>query len=110
MIEESLYTLLAGIVTTSPGTVPDDTDPPYCVYSRISTVPHNVLEQAPGGEQVQFQIDLHATTQHAARTLANTVKAALQAASFGGYVTGDRDIYEPEVKLHRVVLEFDVFA
>ncbi len=110
MIDADLYTLLAAIGTTSPGTVPDDTDPPYIVYSRVNTSPGNLLDGAPKDEHISFAIDVHATSALAARTLADQIKTALQAASFGGYVLGDRDMYEPEVKLYRVIIDFDVIV
>lgn len=110
MIEASLYTLLSAIVPTSPLTAPDNTPVPYCIYQRVSTVPGNYLDDSPVLEHVHFQIDIHHSSLNAARVLANSVKAALRAASFGGYVTGDQDIYETEVKLYRVVIDFEVFA
>lgn len=110
MIDADLYTLLSAIATTSPGVAPDNTAAPYIVYSRASTVPGNYLDNSEPLEHIRFTVDVHHTSKLAARTMAESVKSALRAASFGGYVLDDRETYETEVKLHRVEIDFQVFA
>ena len=110
MIDESMYTLLAAFGTVSPDIAPDNTAPPYIIFSRTVTVPGNHLDNSEPLEQITFTIDVHHTTKKAARTLAESIKAALRVASFGGYVVADRDIYENEVRLYRIGIDFEVFA
>ncbi len=60
--------------------------------------------------RVRFVIDVHAETYGAALAYANTIKAALQVAPFGGYVVDLAMAYEDVVGLHRAILDFDVWA
>ncbi len=109
MIEESMETLLAGFGKVSPDTVPDGEDPPYIVYSTSRT-PGNYVDNSAPLDRVRFTVDVHHNSRKESRTLANSIIAGLQAATFGGYVIGDQDIYEPVVKLFRTVIDFEVFA
>jgi hypothetical protein len=109
-IDESMYSLLAAFGTTSPDVAPDNTAPPYIIYSRTVTTPGNYVDNSEPKEQIIYTIDVHHSTKKDARTLAESIKAALRVASFGGYVVADRDIYESEVKLYRIGIDFEVFA
>lgn len=110
MIDEDLYALLATVAPTAPATAPDGTTVPYCVYTRVLSTPQNVLEQPPGLWHIQFEVNVYASSYADARALAGTVKDALFGAAFGGYVTGDRDLWDGVVKLYRVAIQFEVFA
>lgn len=109
-IDESLGATLAAILPASPGIAPDATSTPYCIFSRAGATPANTLDGAPGLELVRFVIDIHASTYSEARTYCRAVKAALQAASYGGYVVGDQMAHEDMVNLHRAVIDFEVWA
>jgi len=109
VIDADLYTLLAAVATTSPDVAPDNTAPPYIVYSRTSTVEENYVDNSEPLERVIFTIGVHHTSKSAARTMVDSIKALLRLAAFGGYVIHDRDIYESEVKLYRVEIDYEVF-
>lgn len=113
-IESSLYGVLSGIVTTFPVTAPDSQAAPFCIYSRVSSSPNNNLAGgAPGLERIRYQIDVHATTAAQARSLAASIKSALGALTtpgFEGYIVDDRDLYEPDVKLFRAMIDWECWA
>lgn len=108
MIEERLIALLTPFCDPSPNVPPDDTPAPYVVYSADRT-PGNYVDNSVPTDLVRLTIDVHHTSRRLARHLAEAIKTALRSAPFGGYVVGDRDLYEPEVKLFRVVIDFEVF-
>lgn len=113
-IEAQLFGTLSGILDTFPVTAPDGQAAPYCLYSRVSSVPNNNLEGGAAGlERIRYQIDVHAATALQARSLAASIKSALGALStpgFEGYVLDDRDLYEPEVKLFRAMIDWECWA
>lgn len=109
-IESDLYAVLAAIAPTSPVTVPDNSAPPYIVYARVGTAANNVLAGSPAVELVRFSIDCHAATYAAARAMAASIKNTLRGWANGGYVQNEIDIYEPDAKLHRVVIDFELWT
>jgi hypothetical protein len=109
MIEEDLITLLTPFCPLSADVAPDKTPPPYVVYSTSRT-PGNYLDNGLPLENVRVTIDVHHAARRLARHLAEAIKTVLRGASFGGYVIGDQDLYEPAVKLYRVVIDFEVFV
>ena len=109
-LDAAVGALIDPIVYASPGTAPDGVDPPYCIYSRITTQPDNTLDAAPTSEHVRFQIDVHATTYGQARGLCQSIKEAIQVSALGGYVIDDRMVFEDVVKLHRCIIDYAVRA
>ena len=111
MIETSVYTLLAPLNSNRvyPLLMPQNPTLPAIVYSRIASTPQNVLSAPPTLDQVRLQIDVWASTYKAAKTLAASVRNAMETASFSATLQSDDDSYEPETGLYRVSSDYYVF-
>ena len=116
MIEQSLYDALrlnapvAALVGTRIRAMrlkQGDTFPAL-VYSRISTAAENDLDGHAGLDNCRFQVDCYSEGFTEARTLAAAVKTAMNAA--GHLQAGDRDIYDDDLSLHRVTLDFSIWT
>ena len=96
----------------SPNRAPDDVTPPYGVFFKPGGRPSNVLDaQAAGIERHHFQFDLYATGYLAADALHQELKAAMATASaLGAIEISDRDMFDTEAKLHRVISEWVIWA
>jgi len=81
---------------------------PAIVYTRISTEPVNDLDGHGGLDNCRFQIDCYSEGYQELRNLAAAVKTAMNAA--GHLQAGDRDLYESDLKLHRVILDFSIWT
>ena len=84
-VEENLYTLFTGstaiaaVVGTRvyPVMAPQNATYPCLVYTRVSTPRFHTHDGASGMAQPRFQINLWADSFSAARTLADTVRTAV---------------------------------
>lgn len=116
MIEQSIYDTLrlAAPVAALVGTrvraarLKQGDTFPALVYSRIGTRPENDLDGHAGLDNVRFQVDCYDEGFTEVRTLVAAVKTAMNAA--GHLTTGDRDIYDNDLSLYRVTLDFSVWT
>ncbi len=84
-LEENLFTLVTGnvgvaaVISTRmyPEALPQKPTLPAVRYSLVSAIPVNTHDKAGGLVQATVQLDACATTYAAARSLANTVKTAI---------------------------------
>jgi hypothetical protein len=110
MIESAVSAALSSIAPAGgvwAGVAPDGTLPPYIVFARISSVPCLTLAgDAPGLTQVRVQVTCFARTYEGAKSLADSVVAAMLAAPFRNNPAGDQDLYDSEARLHYVALDF----
>jgi len=83
---------------------------PYIVYRDVISVTSNTLGGATNLQNTRMQIDAYETSKAAAQTLAQSIIAAMAVASFANVQIAKHNLYEPEVKLHRVLLEFSIWA
>lgn len=111
MIETSVFDALEGLVSGRcyPLQMPQEPTYPAIVYSRIASEPQNRLEGGASLDQVRVQIDCYATTYEGAKTLSASVRSAMESASLGATLQLDLDLYEPEVKVYRVTMDFYVW-
>lgn len=112
MIEKDIRAALVAAATSAgnrvyPLKVADGATFPAAVYTRVSTAPVNSLDGHSGKDSVRVQIDCYAKTYDAAKTLAGEVRAAMGALKC--VPINDADLYEEDVKLYRVVLEFNIW-
>jgi hypothetical protein len=77
---------------------------PAITYQRVSGSRENDLSSAGGLVTVRVQVDCWAEGYSSVRALASAASAALCGAGF--LPVGDRDGFEDEVLVHRVILEF----
>ena len=91
---------------------PDGTLAPYIVYGRVTSSEENTLDDNGGSgneENTLMQIDVWGKTYAEAQAKAGAVKAAMKSWATENIKTGDQDDYEPDTKLHRVILEYSIW-
>ena len=83
---------------------------PNVVFTRISTTPSTILEGRSLTTNFRYQFDCRATTQAGARSVADQVIAALDAAAFTAVLVDDQDFpYEQDINSFRIVLDFSIW-
>ena len=113
MIYTQLLTLLSG--ATDAGTritaqIADDQPVhPYIVYQRISANSENVMSGATGLINTRLQLDCFADTYVAAQALAKQVDDLMSGWTVQNVSNPAVDAYEPDVRLHRVILDYSVW-
>lgn len=113
-IQEQLVALIAGGATDLgarlyPLTAPDQPQTPYAVYARVSANSENVLSGSSGLINTRLQIDVYAATYGEAQRCAAQVDALLSGWSVPSVSLAAQDLYEPDVKLHRVILDYSLW-
>jgi hypothetical protein len=125
MIEKGLHTFLTGTAAISalvsarvyPVWLPQSPTLPCLTYQRISGSRVRSLTGPSSLAHPRIQIDCWAATYDGAKTLAEAVRVALDGYSglmgtvevFGVIVHGDRDLYDPEVKISRVSMDITIW-
>lgn len=111
MIETELFDTLTDLVDGRcyPLVMPQNPVLPALVYTRQSSDPQYRLEGGASLNQVRIEVDCYADTYTDAKALSESVRLAMEAASYKGTLIFDSDFYEPEVKLYRVVMDFYVW-
>lgn len=119
MIEQSIYEALrdhAGLSAlisgrAYPQIMPQGGTFPAVTFSRISASPVNSLSGFSGLDNGRFQVDVWGETYLGAKQVAGQVKAAMEsAATFKAVRAGERDLYESNGELHRIILDFSAWA
>lgn len=111
-IEGTIQTLLAALVSGRcyPLNAPDPVAKPYITFQVISNIPSVSLDGPNGTENRRIQIDIWASTYGAAKTLENSVKAAMVAASFVNVPLSTGDLYENDTQLYRVSMDYSIWT
>jgi len=113
MLQEDVFTVLCTIAALGnrchPGVAPDKPTTPYVVYTRIASSPENTLADGQPIQQTRLQVDTYASTYAQAQATAQAVEAAM----LGGFaqitLQLEQDLYEAEVKLHRVSQDYSIW-
>ena len=108
-LQTDLFALLSATFSGRifPLIAPEETAPPYAVYSRVSSQEVSTLDTNGGlgnAYTTRLQVDVYAATYAAAQASATAVKAALKGWATENTVDGEQDFYEPDTKLHRVMM------
>lgn len=112
-IQTELVTLLSSLVAGRvypSGTA--STVTPYLTYARVVAIEQVTLDSNGGVDNIvntRMQIDAWASSYGAAQTLSESVRSALKGWANSNIVLSEEDGYEPETKLHRVMLDTSVF-
>ena len=83
---------------------------PYIVWQIVISPTNNSLSGASDVQNARVQVDAYAATPAARHALALAVLTAMAAATFQNVQISGQNLYEPEVGLHRALLEFSVWA
>ena len=112
MIQEQLQAVLAPLVGGSsfPNLAAQEAVPPYIVYQRIVSITHNNLLGPSDLQNTRVQIDAYAKTYAQAQQIASDIRLAMQTAGFTNLQISEQDFFETEVRLHRVSLDYSIWA
>lgn len=113
-IQTEFFTLVSGLFAAQvyPNVAPEGVVPPYATYTRVSAVEDPTLDTNGGAgnaTNTRLQIDVFATTYAAAQSSASAVKTALKGWAAENILLDEQDLYEPDTKLHRVLLEASIW-
>lgn len=119
MLEESIFSHLSTVaaITTYVGAssaariypvdLPQDPTLPAMSYQRISSQPQTSMGGFCGLDNPRIQIDCWATSYSAVKELAEAVRDAMMSASaFNALEISDQDLFEPDVEIYRVSIDF----
>jgi Protein of unknown function (DUF3168) len=113
MLQEDICTTLGSVSSLGgrvyPNVAPDKPTTPYAVYTRVASVPTNTLADGQPIQQTRLQVDYYATSYSAVQSAALAGQAALLSAFPSMTQQLDQDLYEAEVKLHRVMHDYSVW-
>lgn len=118
MLEPKIYTVLSGTTEITdvvqdriyPTVLRQNTIYPAITYTRISGGQVNSLTGYSNLESPRIQIDVWGDNYSDVKSLAAAVHTAMGAATtFGALLESDQDLYEDDVKIHRVCMDFIVW-
>lgn len=111
-VEGDLQTALGALVSgrAYPVEAPEFCETPYIVYTVISNIPELSLDGPTGAENRRMQIDIWGGSYGAVKALEVAVKAAMAASLIVNVPISIMDGYEPETRLHRVMMEYSVWT
>lgn len=109
--QDDIFTTLAPLVNNRcyPLIAPANVTKPYIVYQMITSLPMVTMDGATGLENKRLQIDGYATTYDGVKTLEESVKTAMAAASFISVPLMTGDLYEPETQLFRSLMDYSLW-
>jgi len=111
-VEGDLQTALGALVSgrAYPMEAPELCETPYIVYSVGSNVPELSLDGPTGAEKRRVQVDVYGGSYGVVKALEASVKSAMAASSIVNVPLFTMDEYEPETRLHRVMMEYSVWT
>lgn len=111
MIEQTLTSTLSALAggRMYPLVAPDSPVTSYIVYQNIANSPENTLADGVPINNTRMQIDCYDKTYAGVKALAAAVVTAMSGASFTNLLTMNQDLYEAEVKLYRVQMDFSIW-
>jgi hypothetical protein len=113
MLYTQLLALLNGATDADdriyPQIAPDAPTTPYIVYQRVSSNSENVLSGKTNLINTRLQIDVYSKTYVQAQAIAAQVDALMDGWSVQNVSNPAQDAFEPDVRLHRVILDYSVW-
>ena len=114
-IEEQLFAVLSGIAAIGPrvypNVAPDQPTTPYIVYHNIANSPEVTLADGVPINNTRMQIDIYDTSYlNGVKARAADVVAAMVAAAFTNVPLMNQDLWEQDVKLHRVQMDYSIWS
>lgn len=95
-----------------PNVAPDAPVKPYATYFRVASSEDVTLDDNGGignASNTRIQIDVWADSYGDAQAKAALVETALKGWGVENIIESEQDMYEPETKLHRVMLDVSVW-
>ncbi len=112
MIQEQLQTVLATLVdgASYPNMAEQDAQAPFIVYQRITSLTNNNLLGPSDLQNTRVQIDVYDKTYAGVQQIAAALRAAMQSAPFTNLQISELDLYEVDVRLHRVSFDYSIWS
>ena len=117
MADESyIYAVLAGDATLSalvstriydnrvPENIASPQTAPYIVGRVVTSVPENMLDEAPGVDHVRMQLDIYAETKASARAVLAAIRTPLERL---GYEVLTMDFADPTTDLRNIKSDWE---
>ncbi len=92
-----------------PQIAPDNVERPYIVYQRVTQNVENVLSGRTGLTNTRLQVDVYASTYAQAQQIATVVAGLMDGWALPNVQILAQDIYESDVKLHRVMADYSIW-
>ncbi len=92
-----------------PQIAPDNVQRPYIVYQRVTENVENTLAGRTGLTNTRLQVDVYASTYAQAQQIAAAVADLMAGWALPNVQILARDIYESDVKLHRVMADYSIW-
>jgi hypothetical protein len=92
-----------------PQIAPDNVERPYIVYQRVTQNVENVLSGRTGLTNTRLQVDVYASTYAQAQQIATAVAGLMDGWALPNVQILAQDIYESDVKLHRVIADYSIW-
>lgn len=113
-IEEQVFSVLSAISAIGtrvyPNVAPDKPTTPYIVYHNIANSPEVTLADGSPINNTRMQIDVYDKTYLAGvKARQADIVAAMAAAGFTNVPLMSQDLWEQDVKLHRVQLDYSIW-
>jgi hypothetical protein len=107
-IETTIYSALSTLASGKvyPLVAPEKVVAPYIVYSRIASTPENTLDGGATIDLVRIQVDTYHNTYSAVKSLAESVRLALESSGAKATLQTDQDLFEPDLKVYRVSQDY----
>jgi len=111
-LEEQLFNALTVLVAGKvyPAVAKQGEAAPYIIYQSVVSTTSNTLGGASNLQNTRIQVSGYANNYAAAAALGKNITAAMANASFTNIKLTDQMLYEPDVKLHRVMLDFSIWS
>lgn len=117
MLLDQLQTLLAPLAAGGAWYGLNAAQPPvypYITWQRITSTTSNTLDGPTNLQNTRVQVDIFSPDIYAANAIGIALDAAMQAASVAGTLTNvqlsSQDIYEFDVRCHRITKDFSVWS
>ena len=113
-LQTDFFALASPVFATRvyPNVAPEGVEKPYLTYTRITALEETTLDTNGGTNNLRntrLQLDVWAATYADAQTKAEALRTALKAWAVPNVFQADQDMYEPDTKLHRVMLDISTW-
>lgn len=87
------------------GEAPQGESRPYAVWTEVTGLPENYLNQTPDIDSFTIQIDSYATSASGARSVAEAIRDAVE--GYAHVTSWDGESRDPETNLYRYIFSVD---
>ena len=110
-IEKNVQSTLGALVSGRcyPLVSPEKPVTPYLIYQNVANTPEVTLSDGIPISNTRMQIDCYAKTYGEVKSLSDAVQNAMANASYTNVPLMQQDLYESDVKLYRVQMDYSLW-